>query len=73
MSGTFQTAIVKVDSVNVGDHWKIELLDGSKLKFSYDGVEQMVVIPDPPSTSSRTGGNSLTTNGNTAFVRKRVF
>ena len=74
MSGTFQAGIVKVDSVSIGDNWKIELLDGSKLKFLYNGVEQMVVIPDPPSTTSRTAGNNtLTTNGNAAFVRKRVF
>jgi len=52
-SGTFQTSICEVDSVNIGDNWKIELLDVSKLKFLYNGVEQLVVIPDSSVTSSR--------------------
>jgi hypothetical protein len=44
--GCFEVDCVKAQHIMMGDHWKIEVATNNNLIFSYDGTEQMTVIPE---------------------------
>ena len=45
MAGTFVSLIGDTNVVELGNNWKIELFEGTKLKFTYNDIEQLIVTP----------------------------